>query len=138
MGPARSFPIPSCTDRAHRNSVDFFHCDKYAFKGKTILFWLAKAWVPTGKSHVFENSVQQGSFFQIEASHFAVCKFQAASHSTEVRFFTNDRPGEPSIGNCEENLWNLFSVVLLCFEMIHTLIDSKLNRFVQQCNHFGL
>ena len=34
-----------------------------------------------------------------------------------------------SVGNCEEKLWNLFCVVLLCFEIIHTFMDSKLNPF---------
>ena len=63
----------------------FFHCDKHASEEKTILFWLAEAWVLTGKSVIFfENSIQQDAFFQIEARHFPLCKLQGTSHSTEV------------------------------------------------------
>ena len=35
------------------------------------------------------------AFFQVEASHFPLRKFQGASHNTEVEYITNDRPGEP-------------------------------------------
>ena len=37
---------------------------------------------------------QQITFFQVEASHFPLQKFQVASHNTEVEYITNGPPGE--------------------------------------------
>ena len=36
-------------------------------------------------SHFFQNSVQPDAFFQTEASHFPLCKFQVANHSNFSR-----------------------------------------------------
>ena len=111
---------------------------------------------------------RQIAFFQVETSHFPLSKFQGGSHNTYVGYATNDRSGgyatndqsgEPLtrkkhisygtestseipnfvlVGNCEEKPWNLFSVILLCFKIIHTFIDSKLNTFFRQHDHFGI
>ena len=37
---------------------------------------------------------RQIAFFQVEASHFPLRKFQRASHNTEVEYITNGPPGE--------------------------------------------
>ena len=42
---------------------------------------------------------QQIAFFQVEAGHFPLLKFQRASHNTEVEYITNGRPGEVSPEN---------------------------------------
>ena len=70
--------------------TDFFDCDKYGFEENN--FVLASQGLDADRRESFlflESSVQQEAFLQIEASHFPLCKFQGASHSTEVRYITN-------------------------------------------------
>ena len=60
VGPARYFPIPPYADPTHRNCVEFFHCVKYAFEEKIILFLASQGLgADRQKRYFFEYSVQQ-------------------------------------------------------------------------------